>query len=129
MYSSVISLQRANTNALVLAYLKLSWRGKTKEMAVKKMLKKIDLRLYAALLVLGLCPTIYTTVRTHFLGQLPGDWSFSIAGQLTWVNLLYEVLEEAIILPLFFILGTPSEDRKEFSNRVKTGAAASVLIY
>lgn len=97
--------------------------------ALKRSLFNINWRLYAALLIMGLCPTIYTTVRTHFLGQLPGDWSFSIAGQLTWVNLLYEVLEEAIILPLFFILGTPFEDRKGFSNRVKTGAAASVLIY
>ena len=48
-------------------------------------------------LVLGLCPTVYTTVRVFFLGQLPGDWSFSIAGQLSWVNLLYEVVSEAIL--------------------------------
>ena len=40
-------------------------------------------------------PSIYTTVRVFFLGQLPGEWSFSIAGQLSWVNLLYEILNEA----------------------------------
>jgi len=38
--------------------------------------------------VLGLCPTIYTTLRVFFLGELPGEYSFSIAGQLSWVNLL-----------------------------------------
>ena len=52
-------------------------------------LKNIDYRLFGALLVLGLCPTIYTTLRVFFIGQLPGEWSFSIAGQLSWVNLLY----------------------------------------
>ncbi|MBP5730990.1 MAG: multidrug transporter, partial [Clostridia bacterium] len=88
---------------------------------IKTSLANINHRLYIALIVLGLCPTIYTTVRVFFLGQLPGDWSFSIAGQLTWVNLLYEVVSEAIILPLFFFIGTVKEDKKAFSNRVRTG--------
>lgn len=67
---------------------------------IKTSLNNINHKLFLALLVLGLCPTIYTTVRVFFLGQLPGDWSFSIAGQLSWVNLLYEVISEAIILLL-----------------------------
>ena len=54
-----------------------------------KSLGNINRKLYLALLVLGLCPTVYTTVRVCFLGQLPGDWSFSMAGQLSWVNLIY----------------------------------------
>ena len=56
---------------------------------IKLSLSRINYKLFAALLVLGLAPTIYTTVRVFFLGQLPGEWSFSIAGQLSWVNLLY----------------------------------------
>ena len=70
-----------------------------------KSIKNINLKLFCALLVMGLCPTVYVTVRTFFLGQLPGEWSFSIAGQLSWVNLLYEIINEAIILPLFFFVG------------------------
>ena len=92
-------------------------------------LKNINHKLYFALLVLGLCPTIYTTVRVFFLGQIPGDWSFSIAGQLSWVNLLYEVISEAIILPLFFFIGKVKEDRKAFSNRVRTGMLVSLGVY
>ena len=71
---------------------------------------------------MGLCPTVYTTVRTFFLGQMPGEWSYSIAGQLTWVNLLYEIINEAIILPLFYFMGAVTADKKEFSNskRAKT---------
>ena len=84
---------------------------------VKKSLSKINYKLFLALLVMGLCPTIYTTVRVFFLGQLPGEYSFSIAGQLSWVNLLYEILSEAIVLPLFFFIGKILTDKNEFYRR------------
>ena len=64
--------------------------------SIKSSLSRLNWRLYAALLFMGLCPAIYTTVRTFFLGQMPGEWSYSIAGQLSWVNLLYEIMDEAI---------------------------------
>ena len=92
-------------------------------------LKNINCKLFAALLVLGLAPTIYTTVRVFFLGQLPGEYSFSIAGQLSWVNLLYEILNEAIILPLFYFVGKVKDDKGEFSNRVRTGMLISLGVY
>ena len=96
---------------------------------IKLSLSKINYKLYFALIVLGLCPTVYTTVRVFFLGQLPGEWSFSIAGQLSWVNLLYEILNEAIILPLFYFIGVVKDDKAEFSNRVRTGMAISLCVY
>ena len=96
---------------------------------LSKSLRHINLRLFAALLVMGLCPTVYTTVRTFFLGQLPGEWAYSIAGQLSWVNLLYEIVNEAIILPLFFFVGKVTADRKEFTNRLKTGLLLTLGIY
>lgn len=94
-----------------------------------KSLKNINRRLYLALLVLGLCPAVYTTLRTFFLGQLPGEWSYSIAGQLGWVNLIYEIVNEAIILPLFFFIAKVVSDKKEFTNRVKTGLLISLGVY
>ena len=96
---------------------------------VKKSLGCINFRLYFALLTLGLAPTVYTTVRVFFLGQLPGEWAYSIAGQLSWVNLLYEILNEAIILPLFYFMGKVREDRAEFSNRVRTGMLIALGLY
>lgn len=96
---------------------------------LKLSLSNINYKLYFALLVLGLCPTVYTTVRVFFLGSLPGEWSFSIAGQLSWVNLLYEIINEAIILPLFFFIGKVATDKKEFTSRVKTGLLMSLGIY
>ena len=96
---------------------------------IKKSLSNINYKLFLALLVLGLAPTIYTTARVFFLGQLPGEWSFSIAGQLSWVNLLYEILSEAIILPLFYFVGKVKDDKKDFANRVRTGMLISLGVY
>ena len=92
-------------------------------------LKNIHWKLFIALLLMGLCPTVYTTVRTFILGNLPGDWAYSIAGQLSWVNLIYEILNEAIILPLFFFVGKVIDDKKEFTNRIQTGLLITLLVY
>lgn len=92
-------------------------------------IKRIDYRLFLALLVMGLCPTIYTTLRTFYLGQLPGDYAFSIAGQLTWVNLIYEIINEAIILPLYFFMGQVKNNNQEFTNRVKSGLLITLFCY
>ena len=96
---------------------------------LKLSLKNINYKLFIALLVMGLCPTIYTTLRVFWLGELPGEWSFSIAGQLSWVNLLYEVINEAIILPLFYFIGKVILDKKEITNRIKTGLLLSFAVY
>ena len=96
---------------------------------IKTSLSKINYKLFFALLILGFAPTIYTTVRVFFLGQLPGEWSFSIAGQLSWVNLLYEILSEAIILPLFYFVGKVKNDEKDLSNRVRTGILISLGVF
>lgn len=92
-----------------------------------KIFGNIDFGLYASLVTLGLLPAIYTAVRTNFLGHLPSGYAYSIAGQLSWVNLIYEVVNEAIILPLFCFLAV--EDKKEFRNRLRTGLLMSVVIY
>lgn len=96
---------------------------------LKVSMKEFNYKLYFALIVLGLVPTVYTTVRVFFLGQLPGEYSFSIAGQLSWVNLLYEILNEAIILPLFYFVGKVKENKSEFANRVRTGMLISLIVY
>ena len=96
---------------------------------IKLSLSNINYKLYFALLVLGFAPTVYTTVRVFFLGALPGEYSFSIAGQLSWVNLLYEIINEAIILPLFYFIGKVVTDKNEFTNRVKTGMLMALGIY
>lgn len=96
---------------------------------VKESLKNVNYKLFIALLIMGLCPTIYNTIRIFWLGELPGEYSYSIAGQLSWVNLIYEVISEAIILPLFYFIGQALSNKKELTNRVKTGLLISLVVY
>lgn len=97
--------------------------------SIYKSLKNINGRLFLSLLIMGLCPAIYTTLRTFFLGQLPSEWSYSIAGQLSWINLLYEIINEAIVLPLYFFMGQAVADKKEYTNRIRSGLLISLSIY
>ena len=92
-------------------------------------LKSIDYRLFFTLLVLALIPTTYTTVRIHFLGDLPSDWGFNIASQLTWVNVAYEVVQEAIILPLFYLMGKSLQDKRDLENKIQSGLIVTAAIY
>lgn len=96
---------------------------------IKLSLKSINYRLFIALLLMGLIPTIYTTFRIFLLGQMPGDWGFNIASQLSWVNLLYEILQEALILPLFFFIGASIKNKNEMRNKVRTGLLFTFSIY
>ena len=96
---------------------------------IRKSLLSIDYNLIISLILIQLIPTLYTTLRVFFLGQLPGEYSFSIAGQLTWVNLLYEIINESIILPLYFFVGKVSNNKKELGNCFKSGLLVTFLIY
>ena len=92
-------------------------------------LRSVNYRLWLAILATMLLPTVYQTVRIFFLGDMPSDSGINIASQLQWVNLFYEVVQEALILPLFFLLGKSLDDNKEFSNKVRTGLAVTGGIY
>lgn len=98
-------------------------------LSIRKSLKRIDYRMFIALLLFGLIPTLYTTFRIFLIGQLPGEWGFSIASQLQWVNLLYEILQEGLILPLFFFIGAVISNKIELVNRVKTGLIFTISLY
>ena len=94
-----------------------------------KSLNRFNWKLYFALLLTAVLPTIYTTVRINYLGDLPGDWGFNIASQLAWVNLMLEVVQEALILPLFYCIGITIANREETINRVRTGMAVTLGLY
>lgn len=84
-------------------------------------LSRIDYRLFAVLVLMGLLPTVYTTVRIYFLGSLPADWGYNIASQLTWLNVTYEVVHESLMLPMFFLIGRFLTDAERFSSVVSNG--------
>jgi len=92
-------------------------------------LSQIDYKLFGTLLLFGFLPTVYTTVRIYFLGNIPTDWGFNIASQLAWVNIIYEVIKEAILLPIFFILGKSLSEESVFDNKIKSGFIVTFIIY
>ena len=94
-----------------------------------KALKTVNYRMWLAILATMLLPTIYQTVRFFFLGDMPSDSGINIASQLQWVNLFYEVIQEALILPLFFILGKSLISKEELANKVKTGLVVTASVY
>lgn len=98
-------------------------------MRVVRALKTVNYRLWFAILATMLLPTVYQTVRIYLLGDIPSDWGVNIASQLSWVNLLYEVVQEAMILPLFFLLGKSLQNREEFENKVRTGLSVTAIVY
>ncbi|ORC32623.1 hypothetical protein B4O97_16295 [Marispirochaeta aestuarii] len=91
--------------------------------------KQINFKLLGVLILMGLLPTIYMTVRIHFLGTLPGDWGYNIASQLAWLNITYEVVHESLILPMFFLIGRFLHDRSRFNNAVSNGFILTAALY
>ncbi len=90
---------------------------------------KFNFNLYLSLLVSIFVSSIYTTLRIFFLGNLPSSYAFSIASQLVWINLIYEIIQEAIILPLFYFVGQVSADKMKLAQRVKAGLLFSACTY
>lgn len=89
----------------------------------------INLKLFFTLILVSLIPLIYKTVRIYFLGDLPSDWGVNIASQIAWLNVLYEVVQEALLLPVFYVLGQAVYDKGEFGNRIMTGLISVLVIF
>ena len=96
---------------------------------MKKDLIQINLKLWLALIVSGFIPLIYTTTRIHFIGSMPDSWSLSIAAQVAWLNIGFEVISEALMLPLAFILGQAFLNPIEFRKRAVSSLVIIVFIY
>lgn len=91
--------------------------------------KQIDYKLWLALIVSSFIPLIYSTTRINFIGSMPDSWSLSIAAQVAWLNIGYEVVGEALMLPLAFILGQVFLNPVEFRKRAMSSFAIIVLVY
>ena len=96
---------------------------------IKDSLKHFNYGLFLALFVRLVIPTIYQTFRVSILGSLPNASQINIASQMSWVNVLLEIIEESVLLPLYFCLGNSLNDMKETKNKVKTGILVATLVY
>ena len=64
---------------------------------IMRSLKNINGRMFLALLVMGLCPTLYTTLRTFFLGQLPGGAEEGLGCAALGLGLLHRLALPAVL--------------------------------
>ncbi len=81
------------------------------------------------LILTSLIPLIYSTTRIHFLGSIPSPWTFSIAAQVAWLNVGYEVLSEALLIPLAFILGRVIHSNEAFRERASLSLLVTLTCY
>ena len=90
---------------------------------------KINVKLWLVLILSSLVPLIYTTTRIHFIGSMPDAWAFSIAAQVAWLNIGYEVINEALLLPLAYILGQVIKTKDAFQKRAAASLGVVVFTY
>jgi len=81
-------------------------------------IKAVNFSLWLTLGLMSFIPLIYSTVRINFLGDMPNEWAFSIASQVMWLKVGYEVIHEALLIPLIFILGQCVSNKARFLNRL-----------
>ncbi|RBW65494.1 multidrug transporter [Vibrionales bacterium C3R12] len=94
-----------------------------------KHLGTINFKLLLVLILTSFIPLVYSTTRIHFLGNLPEPWAFSIAAQVAWLNVGYEVISETLLIPLAFILGQVITDEQAYQKRVSTSLGVVLSCY
>ncbi|MBE3717619.1 multidrug transporter [Vibrio parahaemolyticus] len=92
-------------------------------------IKTINYQLWLVLILTSLIPLIYSTTRIHFLGSIPSPWTFSFAAQVAWLNVGYEVLSEALLIPLAFILGRVIHSNEAFRERASLSLLVTLICY
>lgn len=102
---------------------------KKKEFLLFRELARINYKLLLFLALGSLIPLLYSTFRIYWIGQMEDGSAFNIAAQVTWMSLLYEVLNEALLLPLAFILGQVIQEKAVWQQRIATTLSLFFIIY
>ena len=92
-------------------------------------IRGFDRRLWLVLMLQMLIPTVWLTVRIYFVGDLPDDSGINIASQLMWIGLLYEIFQEALVVPLYFVFGSSIGKPGDISAKIRGGLVVIGLIY
>lgn len=88
---------------------------------IKSFLKQVNWKLLIGITLLTIIPTIYRTIRIFIIGEINDDGSsYSIASQIQWLNILYEIITEALIVPIFFIVAKLKNKYKDANNLSST---------
>ena len=92
-------------------------------------LSNFDYKLYFSKFLFLLIPSIYKIIRLRLLSNLPDSYTFSIASNIWWLSLFYEVISEGLCLPLYNILGENFKDKEEFSKTARTTGWTILAVY
>ena len=57
------------------------------------------------------------------------DTRVNIASQVVWLSLFFKVLQETLILPLYFTIGKTLNDPEMTANKIKTGVMVIVVVF
>lgn len=98
-------------------------------METKFQIKTFNWKLFVTLICLSLIPIVYTTVRIYFIGNLPSSDAFSIAAQIAWLNIFFEILYESILIPLFFLISKTKNNSELTSQKIRVSFLISFIIY
>lgn len=60
---------------------------------------------------------------------MPETWNLSIAAQSAWLHLAYEVLQEALLLPLYFLFGQVIRDLPALRERISSAFTVTLAAY
>ena len=87
---------------------------------------KLRTSTYFSLVVLGLVTFIYSIIRTRLISNIPNTNALSIAGHIEWFDLFNEVLQTALIFPLYYIF---NKRKNEFRAVIGKTFVISNFIY
>lgn len=89
-----------------------------------------DWNLTLLVLFYTILPGVYGSYQIYLVGNiLPTDSGLAIASQWQFIQVIFEVIQEALVLPLFFFLGTViREPTNKQIGRIKTAFAITILI-
>ncbi len=88
-----------------------------------------DWRLFASILAYMLLPRLYENYSIYLVGNaIPDTNSLPIVAQWSFIALAIEVLQEALILPLFFYIGSQIRN-VNLLNHIKTSVYSISVIF
>lgn len=93
-------------------------------------MKTINTKLWFAFFLVILIPALQNLVRLHFIGDMPNEWGFNIASQIQWLSILYEILKEGFLIPLFYMLFLAyNENNKDVENKAISGLSIVFIVH
>ena len=79
-----------------------------------------------------LIPTIYKSCRVYILGSIPDETVINVIVQMVWVTVIMEIIEEALLMPLYHCFGEAvarGDHNSQLIPKVRSGFFVCFLFY